>query len=1224
MIGRFGMCCVLFLVMVCLASGAHGAITSTALEFPRPQIATENGKCIVRMEGLPVFANPGEPLLPVYTYRVILPQGETIQRVTAVAPDELEIEIEHPVVWEQYPLPIGYDGPIRSVPRSEAVYGGEEPFPRDRAGHVTTQTYRGYDIAFLRVYPVTYRGGRNVLVYAPRLEIEIETGAGDVLSDPTRGTLREGNVIDLASVMEYVDDASHLDSYTQSGRSLVGSGMVDPDESYPNVIITHSSLESVFQDVKDLRDGQGLRTKIVLVSEISAGYTGIDLQDKIRSFITDAYLHWETEYVLLAGDDEFIPHRGLYAELLPYVTDPDVAADLYYGALDGNWNGDGDAYWGEPGEADLIPDISVGRAPVGDAVEAANFVNKLVRYETAPVVSQIKNAQLTGELLYSEPTWGGDSKEELIGGSSANGFTTVGIPAGWNFTILFDRDLYPATWSKWDVIGNLNSGIHITNHLGHSINNITMKMYDTDVLLHFTNDGISNSYFIAFVQGCFSAAFDNRTTDGSYVGDAIGEHFIFIENGAVAYIGTTRYGASAHESTRGAGHYYDRQFFDAVFGESITTVGGALDDAKIDNVPYIDFRGMRWTHYAAVLLGDPAMDVWTDTPGSLALELPGAVRVLENEVRVRVTDGVSPVEGARVSLFTDSTYNAAGYTDEDGTVYLDPGVSLPGSLFVAVKAHNFYSSLDTLPVVPATDALLTIESATIDDDDTGQSQGNADGVPDAGETLEAVISLENIGTGAAIDVQGILTAIDPHITILSSAGTYGDIGPGAVATPPWSYVFGISPEAPDDHVAAFELLLEFGDTSVVRHWSVITHAPELMVSDVSYDDSYYGNGNGCLDPGESVELWMSFLNAGSAEAEGIVLTLEESDPYLDVVSATSTIPDIPPHEERQISSPFVVTVLPGCPRHDGIDIHVDIYHSCGREEACSTAVYVGGSLVDEFEGGVGAWSHREIVKGFVDEWHLESYRNHTPGGGHSWKCGGPGAEKYTHYSHGALVSPELCLGTGATLKFWHWIQVELESGYYASDGGIVEISTDGGDTWTRITPVGGYTHAIYPGTSTPIPAYTPCFGWTDDWTEVEFDLSAFDGAARIRFNFGGGEHFGSEEGWYIDDVVVAGDVTSVDITDDLMPVPSTFALRAVYPNPVSHHGTLKFEVPRRARVVIRVYDVRGRVVDTVRDAYAAPGRYMHTWDCRQQSPGIYFVRMQAEGFDVTRKVVVLR
>ena len=103
------------------------------------------------------------------------------------------------------------------------------------------------------------------------------------------------------------------------------------------------------------------------MGEINANYQG-DLQNRVRDFIKDAYLWWETEFVLLGGDDEYIPHRGFYAEVLPYVTDDDIPADLYYGALDGDWNDDGDSRWGEPEEADLIPEVSVGRATIGSLV----------------------------------------------------------------------------------------------------------------------------------------------------------------------------------------------------------------------------------------------------------------------------------------------------------------------------------------------------------------------------------------------------------------------------------------------------------------------------------------------------------------------------------------------------------------------------------------------------------------------------------------------------------------------------------------------------------------------------------------------------------------------------------------------------------------------------------------------------------------------------------------
>jgi hypothetical protein len=1214
----------ILLASACLAGGAQATVISKTFRFPRPTIIREGETCRARIEGLPLLAQPGEPLLPVHTFSFVLPQGERVLSVAAVVLEEQEIEIDLPLKWEEHPLLLGYEGPVRRVSPSQTVYAGQAAFPRTHASHVTTQTCRGYDIAYVRIYPITYVGARGILRHATRLEVAIETGPAEGSGHRRASTLREENTNDRARVSSTVDDATYLDSYVRSERPLRSSALVDPAQSYPHVIISHSLFGWVFQDLKDLRDRQGLRTNIVLVSDIAAAYTGIDLQEKIRNFITDAYLHWETEYVLLAGDDEFIPHRGLYAEILPYVTDPDVAADLYYGALDGNWNDDGDSYWGEPGEADLIPDLSVGRAPVGHTLEAANFVSKLVRYETAPVVTQITNAQLTAELLYSEPTWGADSKEEIIGGTDAHGFTTVGIPADWNFSILFDRDLHPAEWTKWDVIDNLNSGTHITNHLGHSINDYTMKMYNADVQTQITNDGIANTYFVAFIQGCFSAAFDNRTTNGSYVGDAIGEYFVNIPNGAVSYIGTTRYGASAHESTRGAGHYYDRQFFDAIFGEGITAIGAALDDAKIDNIPYIDFRGIRWTHYACVLLGDPAMDIWTDTPGTLTIELPDAAYVGENEVQFRVTDSASPVAGARISLFTDDTYNAVGITDASGIVSLDPAVTAPGSLYVAVKAHNYSSALDTLPVFSADMPLLVVDSVLVDDDGSGQSAGDADGMIDAGETLETTILLQNVGAGAAVDAQGALGSSDPYVTISQPSGAYGTIDPGATVTPSWSFVFSVSPSVPDLHQLPLTLSLAYNDTSVVRHVSLPAHAPALAVSDVSFDDTTLGNGNGCLDPGESVELSVCFRNEGTAGAVDVSLQLEDSDPYLDVISAAATIPDIPAGEERGTSSPFVVGIVPACPAHARIDLHFDIDYSCARTESCSTAMYVGGSLASDFESGAPAWSHAEIVPGFVDEWHLESFRNHTPGGGTSWKCGGPGAEKYTHYSHGALVSPELCLGAGATLTFWHWIRVELEGGNYASDGGIVEISTDGSETWTQITPLGGYTHAIYPGTSTPIPPNTPCFGWTADWTEIRFDLSAYEGAARIRFNFGGGEHFESEEGWYVDDVVVADDATFVHLTEDLAPAPAAFALHPVYPNPTIRWSTLRFDIPRRAEVTIRVYDVSGRLVNEVLDAPYAPGQHTFPLDCDGKAAGIYFVRMETPEFEATRKVTILK
>jgi hypothetical protein len=283
---------------------------------------------------------------------------------------------------------------------------------------------------------------------------------------------------------------------------------------------------------------------------------------------------------------------------------------------------------------------------------------------------------------------------------------------------------------------------------------------------------------------------------------------------------------------------------------------------------------------------------------------------------------------------------------------------------------------------------------------------------------------------------------------------------------------------------------------------------------------------------------------------------------------------------------------------------------------------VGGLIDEDFEAGSPGWTHSDIVAGFVDQWHLDTYRNHTGGGAQCWKFGGAGSTEYAHYAHGALVTPQLCLSSNAMLTFWHWIHAEMASGNYASDGAIVEISVDGGSAWTRIDPVGGYPHLIYPGTSTPIPPETPCFGWTDIWTLVEFDLSAYQGPARIRFNFGGGENFGAEEGWYVDEVTVTDDLAGIVLDDDLEIMPTRFALKGPKPNPMTSGVTVIFDVPYATKVTVKVYDIRGRELDTVADGTFGPGSHSAGWKLSEDhSPGVYFISMRAPGFLETRKVV---
>jgi hypothetical protein len=687
-------------------------------------------------------------------------------------------------------------------------------------------------------------------------------------------------------------------------------------------------------------------------------------------------------------------------------------------------------------------------------------------------------------------------------------------------------------------------------------------------------------------------------------------------------MGNTRYGCGFHGDTRSAAQYYDREFFDALFGEGISVIGDAFHDSKVDNIPYIDFRGMRWTYYTVTLIGDPAMDIWTDAPGTLSVDLPSGISIPEGSIEIAVTDGTAPVEGARVTIFSDSTCYCHGFTGSDGLVHLDPALSQPGAVCVAVRAHDYYGFLDSIPVASAAGVTLLVESVTIDDDGAGASSGNSDGLVDAGETIEMPVALRNEGPLLADGISAILRCGDPHVTLADSSGGYADIPPGQVASPVWGFVFEVEPSAPDGHVIGFDLEITSADTVVSRHFGVDVQAPDLGLGPLSIDDTAGGNGDLCIEPGETFDLTLRVQNSGRGGAAGLGITVSENDPYASLTLGSAYMPLVGPDTTVTVSPAFEIGLLPGTPALHRLDLEVAIDLASGLALIESTAVYVGGLIDEDFEAGSPGWTHADIVAGFLDQWHLDTYRNHTGGGTQCWKFGGDGSTGYAHYAHGALVTPQLCLGANATLTFWHWIHAEMVTSTYASDGAIVEISTDDGETWSRIDPVGGYPHLIYPGTSTPIPPSTPCFGWTDVWTHVEFDLSAYHGAARIRFNFGGGENFAAEEGWYVDDVTVSDDLAGIVLDDDLEVMPARFALRRAKPNPAASGVALAFDVPYASRITIKVYDIRGREVYTVADGIFTPGSHSVGWKLPgNHSPGIYFIEMRAPGFSQARKVV---
>ncbi|HLF07029.1 MAG TPA: carboxypeptidase regulatory-like domain-containing protein, partial [Thermoplasmata archaeon] len=134
-----------------------------------------------------------------------------------------------------------------------------------------------------------------------------------------------------------------------------------------------------------------------------------------------------------------------------------------------------------------------------------------------------------------------------------------------------------------------------------------------------------------------------------------------------------------------------------------------------------------------------------------------------------------------------------------------------------------------------------------------------------------------------------------------------------------------------------------------------------------------------------------------------------------------------------------------------------------------------------------------------------------------------------------LLTPNVDLSNAlnAQLRFWQWFSFEL-SGGVPCDGGLVEVSTNGGTSWTSITPVGGYTGTMGDGGTncgiTDIEGAQAFTGISGGWQQKTFDLTPYIGTntVKVRWHFAW-DNFVSDAGWYVDDVAITFTPKNVDI-----------------------------------------------------------------------------------------------
>ena len=189
----------------------------------------------------------------------------------------------------------------------------------------------------------------------------------------------------------------------------------------------------------------------------------------------------------------------------------------------------------------------------------------------------------------------------------------------------------------------------------------------------------------------------------------------------------------------------------------------------------------------------------------------------------------------------------------------------------------------------------------------------------------------------------------------------------------------------------------------------------------------------------------------------------------------------------------------------------------------------------------------------------------------------------------------------AYLQFW------TGSFLRENDIGTIQISGDG-SIWESIYSISGINFV--------------------DTVKIEV-TEYIDSGVYLRFHIST-DASGVASGWYVDDIHLLVDTSLVILSNnDEKNIPINFHLSQNYPNPFNPTTSITFSTPIKQMVRIEVFDLQGRLINTIYEGIAQPGEHTVRWEANDYDhnaipTGIYFYRLTAENYFKTRKMLYLK
>ncbi len=778
-------------------------------------------------------------------------------------------------IYPQQELQLESEPPNTNFVIDERFYTSGDIFPGKKVETGTPAIMRDFRVVNVTVNPFQYDPQKNELRIIKKISFMVNCSGSG------------GENIKTADHKISRSFESFYASTILNYGSLITRDEEYQQPSYLFIYPNNAQVETWLDSLVNWKHRKGFEVTAANTSETGSSTS------QIKNYIQDAYDNWDNppEFVCLVGDA-----GGSFSI-------PTSGGDQYYTLLEGG---------------DILADIFIGRLSFNSITEFQTIVFKILGYERNPYLDETD--WYHNALLVGDPSLSGQSCvitkkniKEMIN-YNEDGFT-------------FD-EVYGGSFVS-QMSSSMNSGASYFNYRGY----LGMSGWDNG-----DTSGLTNGYKlpVTVILTCGTGDFEGTN-------DCRSEYFLkagtpTIPKGAIAAIGTATCGThTCFNNSVDIGIYY------GIFQDHIYHMGGALNRGKLNlynNYPNQPGHVQNFSYWNN-LMGDPGMEIWTNEPEQMMVSYTPTVSLGTNYLEVTVLNHSNhyPLENAWVTaLKGEDEIFATGFTDSDGKIYLPIYTENLGNVKLTATKHNYVPHLGSFNIEQS-DVFVNVNELNIDDDMSGTSSGNDDGIINPGEDIELGISLKNYGTTNANFVTASISSSSDFITITDGDEVYGTIEPGTSTYSEDDFDFSVDPATLGGSEIILDVLIidenrtEWDDRIYLPVEGANLETREYFVIDAN---------NAILDPGETAELEVTIENIGSVLCSDVNGTLSCNNEMLTIDDPDGYFGNIQPGTEVSNSgNRFEVTAhtnfLPGTQ----IILELQLYNAAGYDNTVSFMIDIG-------------------------------------------------------------------------------------------------------------------------------------------------------------------------------------------------------------------------------------------------------------------------------------------